>query len=43
MVKYYTIIKDNIIIGRFIYKEDRDKAFEEYILKTSDNCFKGEE
>tara|TARA_Y100000310_G_scaffold312386_2_gene359641 strand:- start:875 stop:1003 length:129 start_codon:yes stop_codon:yes gene_type:complete len=39
----YTIIKDGIVIGRFQEKEDRDKAFEQYVLPYSQNCLTGYE
>lgn len=38
----YTIIKDNITIGRFENKNDRDNAFSEFVLPFSNNCLKGE-
>ena len=38
----YTIIKDNIKIGFFQNKEDRDRAFNEYVLPNSNNCLKGD-
>jgi len=37
----YTIIKDGIRIGFFQNKEDRDKAFNSYVLPNSNNCLMG--
>ena len=42
MAKIYIIIKDNMTIGKFQNKEDRNKAFNEFILPNSDNCLIGE-
>jgi len=38
----YTIMKEGIEIGNFQFKEDRDKAFKEYVLPNSNNCLTGE-
>ena len=42
MTKIYTITKDGIRIRHFKEKEDRDKAFGEYVLPNSNNCLMGE-
>ena len=38
----YIIIKDNVKIGFFISKVDRDLAFDRYVLPRSNNCMKSE-
>ena len=40
--KMYTIIEDNIKVGFFQNRVDRDKAFDEYVLPRSDNCMKAD-
>lgn len=40
-MRTFTIVKEGITIGRFGKENDRDIAFDEYVLPTSKNCFKG--
>ena len=42
MAKVYTITRDGIMIGHFQNEDDRDKAFEYFVLPKSKNCFKSE-
>ncbi len=41
-MKYYTIIEDKIPIGFYQAKEDRDNAFQEYIVSVKRFGIKGE-
>ena len=41
-MKLHTIIKDGITIGFFQNQNDRDKAFEKFVVPNSINCMKGD-
>lgn len=42
MKKYYTITENKVPIGFFQFREDRDKAFDLYIMKQGRYGMKGE-